>query len=148
MQAWLFQGEKGGWRLSIPAQGKQSRASQGDEAGAIGEPQGSDLPLHKWRSCPFLLAPVLWKARAAAAGTASPAGRALAAPFHSPSTSVHSLKIPSRSIVVPKLPQLDTEAAIKVSMTAFVSALLVSGEHKLRLLTSFFSTQVLHLIIE
>lgn len=40
--------------------------------------------------------------------------------------------------MVPKFPQLDTEKAIKVSMTAFVSALLVSGERKRRLLTSIF----------
>lgn len=36
----------------------------------------------------------------------------------------------------------------EVNVTAFVSALPVSGEHKLRLLTSIFFTQVLHLIIE
>lgn len=49
---------------------------------------------------------------------------------------------------MPELPQLDTGEAIQVSMTAFSSALLVTGEHKLRLLTSSFSTQVLDLIIE
>lgn len=70
-----------------------------------------------------------------------------ATPFHH-HIHFHGLIIPSKSIGVPKLPQIDTEETIKVNMTAFVTALLDFGEHKLRLLTSFFSTKVLYLIIE
>lgn len=55
---------------------------------------------------------------------------------------------PGRSSAMPQLLQQDAWEAIKVSVTAFVPVPLVSAEHKLRLLTAIFSTQVLHLIIE
>ena len=125
----------------------QSRASQGDEGEATGSlksqiclsTRGAVIPSSPPLSSGqpgLLLAPLLRQAKP------------WVHHFTPTSTSVHGLIILGRSIVVPKLPQLDTEEAIKVGMTAFVSALLVSGEHKLRLLTSIFSTQVLHLIIE
>lgn len=106
--------EKVGWRLSPPAQGRQSRTSQGDSKGQAtgsfksqicpstsGTVVPSSLPLSSGQ--PGLLLPALLPQQA----------KPWLHHVTPTSTSVHGFIIPGRSIVVPKLPQLDTEEAIK-----------------------------------
>jgi len=135
---------RGGWmEAEHSCSGKANRSEPGRWRGSTRGPHESHLPLCKWCSYPSLPVPVL---RRCCCQYCFP--DPWLHHFTPTPTSAHGLAIPGRSIAVPKLPQPDTEEAIKVSMTALVSALLVSGELKLRLLTSIFSTQVLHLIIQ
>lgn len=84
--------------------GKAEQSEPGRRWGSNGEPQESDLPLHKWCSYPFLPCPVLRAARATTASSASPAGRALAAPFHPHIHSSPWLNNPQQEYCGAKIP--------------------------------------------